>query len=114
MLKKIYRLSGTYLKNPKNIKTSYFNIKTVKNDLNINRFAFIVSKKIDKRAVVRNRIKRKVRAGIEELFSSIEKGNDFVFYPKKKAIDINQSQLLNELKNTFLKQGLIKWLKQSQ
>lgn len=108
MLKKIYRLTEVSLKSPKNITTPYFSIKSAKNNLEVSRFAFVVSKKVDKRAVVRNSVKRKLRSCVEEIFDRIENGNDFIFYPSQKAISSERGLILKEVESTFQKQGYLK------
>lgn len=107
MLKKPNRLKIVKLKNPKVISANYFSIKVVKNNMNESRFAFVVSKKIDKRAVIRNSLKRKLRSCIEEVFDNIGGGWDFVFYPKASLLSTQRGQLLKELKDVFRKYGFI-------
>lgn len=107
MLKKIYRLATPRLFGSKNIQSASFGLKTAKNNLDIPRFAFVVSKKLDKRAVVRNGTKRKLSSCIEEIFDRIKGGNDFVFYPKSLIIDINHQELLREIEIVFKKEGLL-------
>ena len=107
MLKKIYRLSNPRLSNPKTISSSFFTLKTAKNNLKFNRFAFIVTKKMDKRATIRNLTRRKLRSSIEEIFDRIELGNDFVFYPKSKIIQTDREGVLREVKKVFSNQKLL-------
>lgn len=109
MLSKEYRLTSAIKSGARSFSTPYFSLKTAKNNLEVSRFAFVVSKKIDKRATRRNSVRRKVRSVIEEMFDNIERGNDFVFYPKQKAIDGPREQIHEEIKklfeeNKFLKQ----------
>lgn len=49
-----------------------------KNNVSVSRFAVIVSNKIDKRATVRNRIKRIVRESLRHLTSRIAPATDCV------------------------------------
>lgn len=107
MLKKEYRASPV-LRGAKSFSTQYFRLNLAKNNLEISRFAFVVSKKIDKRAVVRNSLKRKVRSNIEEIFDKIKGGNDFIFYPKQTAIKATRDQIQEEIKNLFEKNQLLK------
>ena len=107
MLKRENRLTLVGLSNPKNIFTPLFSLKIAKNDQNLNRFAFIVSKKIDKRAVIRNSLKRKLRSCIEEIFDNIQKGHDFVFYPKSLLIKTEREEALKELKKTLIKERVM-------
>ncbi|MBI2621245.1 MAG: ribonuclease P protein component [Candidatus Levybacteria bacterium] len=108
MLKKENRLGKVKLIRPYNFNTSLFSLKTAKNNLGINRFAFVVGKKIDKRSTVRNSLRRKVRSCIEEIFDKIEKGRDFVFYPNPKSIEAERNDILFEITILFKKQGFIK------
>jgi ribonuclease P protein component len=107
MLKKAYRLSSVRLNNFNKIASDSFDIKIAKNNMEISRFGFVISKKIDKRAVIRNLIKRKLSRCIEEIFDRIETGSDFVFYPKLNAINIDQKSLAKELESVFKKERII-------
>jgi len=53
-----------------------FVLKIVKNNLDISRFAFVISKKISKKATVRNRIKRRLDNVIRADLPKIKKGWD--------------------------------------
>ena len=108
MLKKEYRLTSGSLSNPKNFKSPFFNLKIGKNSLEVNRFAFIISKKIDPRATQRNELRRKVRSCIEEIFDSIGKGYDFIFYPSAIAKKANREEILGEINKLFKENNLIK------
>lgn len=50
------------------------------------RFGFITSKKLDKRAVVRNRAKRLLREAVRENFDIFKKGVDVVLVAKRDVI----------------------------
>lgn len=107
MLKKIYRLSSLNLRSPKNISGELFNLKIGKNNLQVSRFGFVISKKIDKRASVRNALKRKLSRSIEEIFDKIETGYDIVFYPKNLALGATGEIISLEINKIFSKEGLI-------
>lgn len=51
-------------------------LKIAQNNLNISRFAFIVSKKVSTKAVVRNKIRRRLSSVAENNFHRIKKGFD--------------------------------------
>lgn len=108
MLKRENRLRTLRLNSPKTFSTPIFNLKIGKNSQEAKRFAFVVSKKIDKRAVVRNSLKRKFRSCIEEIFDNIGNGWDFIFYPKQAGIKSTREQILEEIKTIFLKSNLLK------
>ncbi len=87
MLKKKYRLLKETKFDKKDLYTSpFFVLKVTKNEKSFNRFGFIVSKKIDKRATVRNRVKRKIRVCIETNFDKIKPGYDMLFILKKQIL----------------------------
>jgi len=87
MLKKKYRLLKETKFDKKDIYTSpFFVLKTTRNDKSFSRFGFIVSKKIDKRATIRNKVKRKIRVCIETNFDKIKPGYDMLFILKKQIL----------------------------
>src|SRR5258706_9881333 len=70
----------------KTIHTPLFVLKVAKNDFLYNRYGFVVSKKIDKRATVRNRVKRVIRSCFEELNTRLVQGQDFLVIIKREAV----------------------------
>lgn len=102
MLKRKFRLPwGIKFNNNGLISAQLLTIKNKENGLLLNRFTTIVSKKIDKRAVVRNRIKRLINSCIEELYNHIHKGRDMVFIAKKEAIGKTRQEFYQELKRSL-------------
>ncbi len=79
----------------------------VRNDKKFSRFGFIVSTKVSKRAVKRNRIKRTFRLAVNGLLETVKDGYDFVFLVKKDAIEIKHDGLKKEIKIAFLRTGAI-------
>lgn len=65
--------------------TRFFLLKSKKQNLGFSRFGFVVSKKVDARAVVRNRLRRKL-ATIASA-AQTEKGYDMLVIVKKGAVD---------------------------
>ncbi len=53
-------------------------LRVEKNNKDVSRFGFVVPKKVSKKAVVRNRIKRRMREIIRKRLSGIKKGVDVV------------------------------------
>lgn len=97
MLKRENRLPKIFFKKEKQLNSSLFDLKIAKSGRSLSRFAFVISKKIDKRATVRNRIKRKFRNCIEENLSKISKGYDFLFILKKNIEKENYCENLISL-----------------
>ncbi len=108
MLKREYRLTFGSINKGKNFKLPLFNLRIGENPLEINRFAFIISKKVDARATERNALRRKVRSCIEEIFDNIKPGNDFIFYPSALAKDKDRAEILEEIKRIFKENNLLK------
>lgn len=76
-LKKDKDLQYVY-KRGRSFFTKDLGIKYVKNQFNVSRFAFIVSTKLDKRAVRRNRLKRQMSEIFRNRLKDIKKGFDLV------------------------------------
>jgi ribonuclease P protein component len=60
-------------------KEGFLIFKTVKNDLDKSRFGFIVSQKVSKQAVIRNKIKRRLRGAVIKRIKEIKTGTDNLF-----------------------------------
>lgn len=103
MFKRKFRLPrGTKFNNSGFVSTPLFTIKTKENGLFFNRFSITVSKKIDKRAVVRNRIKRLISSCLEELYDNLKQGYDTIIIVKNGAREVGKAQLCQEI-NLVLK-----------
>ncbi len=98
MLPKVNRLTKkkdfeTVFKNGKSVKSDFLIFRIVKNHLQENRFGFVVSKKVSPRAVVRNRVKRRLRKAAYNTLQGIKGPVDVVVITlpgieKKKYTDI--------------------------
>jgi ribonuclease P protein component len=83
MLPKINRLKKkkeieNIFKKGKTAGDGFLTLKILQNNSNISRFAFVVSKKVSTKAVVRNKVRRRLSATIENNFQIIKKGFDVV------------------------------------
>ena len=107
MLKRKYRLGNIHLIKPITVESSLFKIRTSENGLSINRFSIIVSKRVDRHSVVRNRIKRKLGASLNEIFDKIKGGRAFLIYPKAAVLEKDKSHITNELLDKFKKLHLL-------
>lgn len=63
----------------KTFKGDFLVVKLVENGLLASRFGFVVSKKVSTKAVARNKVKRRLRKIIEDVFVEIKKPVDVVF-----------------------------------
>ncbi len=108
MLAKQNRLpSSEKFDNSKSVVTKYFRVRIKPNMLSYNRFGFVVSKKVDKRAVVRNRLKRVLRELAQE-YKDIQPGKDMLFIVIKNFYTVSteeiQKTVSEVLKNLNLEQ----------
>jgi len=67
------------------------------------RFGFVISKKIDKRAVVRNRIKRLLRQAVRERLERIPDGFDIVFVVRPQIVGKNYEEVNSEFDKVLSK-----------
>jgi len=78
-------------------------LKWIKNNLPQSRFGIVVSLKIDKRATVRNKIKRRIRAVIRENVKNIKIGYDYLILTKPEIKTLTyqniEEKLMQFLKN---------------
>ena len=114
MLPKRYRLRkniefvATYAQK-KHVSCEYFVINLGKlkpNEDYVSKAAFVVSKKVDKRAVVRNKIKRRMREVYKSLIAenkTFPKWMSVVVSAKSAAKDIDFAVFNNELRTLFEK-----------
>lgn len=108
MFKKKYRLAPHIrFTNSSVYHTSFFTLKVAKNDQAHNRYGFIVTKRIDKRAVIRNQTKRKVRFCVEKLFTETKPGYDMLFLIKKDATSTDQKLIHETIYELFKKRNLL-------
>lgn len=63
-------------KKGKGFKEDFLFLKLLKNDLGENRFAIVVSRKVAKKAILRNKIRRRLREAIKNRASIRSKGED--------------------------------------
>lgn len=108
MLKKKFRLN---VKNKIRFTNSFnlplFTLRTVNNKLLYNRYQVIISKKIDKRAVVRNKLKRIFFRCFEKL-DNAKQGFDLLFILKKESLTHEENKICSIVKEVLQKEGFIK------
>lgn len=88
--------------------SSQFVLKERGNGFKINRFGIVVSKKIDKSAVGRNKIKRFFREALIEINKTMRVGHDILLIVKKEVLTRTESETRGAIINALAKLKLIK------
>jgi ribonuclease P protein component len=78
-----------------------FSLKAADNDLEVSRLGILISTKVSKKAVVRNLLKRQIRAVIQGEIPQLKTGKDLVIVVFSQILDKN----FKEIKE-FLELGL--------
>lgn len=113
MLPKEYRL-----RQEKDIKTLFacgksvfdvvLGVKYRRNNLSVSRFAVVVGAKISKRAVVRNLIRRRLRAVLEKYLENLRPGFDVIILVKEGVKKSSYANLESELLRLLERIGIKK------
>ena len=96
--------SENRLRNDKDIKTLF---ARGKNNLSTSRFAIVVGVKVSKKAVDRNRLKRRIRGIVEKHLGSIAIGYDVMFLVKKEAMVKTTPELEVQILRAFKRAKLV-------
>ena len=92
------------------ISTPFFNLFYVRRNGELaepSRFGFVVSTKLDKRAVKRNRVKRVFREAIRPLLPEIKDGFDFVFWVRRRSLEMKSDRMQAVIETVLKKSGLL-------
>jgi len=73
-------------KQGRSVQAALFRIKILKNNLEVSRFAIVISNKISKKAAVRNRLKRQISEILRINLTKIKRGFDVVIVVKPVII----------------------------
>lgn len=105
------------LKNDTDIKTLFakgrsvfdinFGMKYKKNSVSNSRFAIVVGTKVSKSAVVRNKIKRRIRAVLEKHMPEMKPGFDVLIMVKKEALTQTFDQVTHQIEHMLKRAKLL-------
>ena len=113
MLAKSFRLTQqkefkkTY-KIGKSASSSLFILKFVPNQKKTNCYAVVVSNKVSKKAVQRNKIRRQVKNWLKKKQTSLKTNFNIIIIAKPKAITADYSQIEEALQKLFSSRNLLK------
>lgn len=96
---KIGEFFGKNAPKPENIiKKTSFSFKIYKTDKVVPRFGVVLSASLDKKSVVRNKIKRAIFDFIHENIKKFPPA-DYLFFPSKKMTTLKRNEIINLLNN---------------
>jgi len=104
VLKKINRISsrkefGEIKNKGKLIGSPIFGVLVLKKEDDLKKFGFIISKKISKRAVDRNKIKRRMAEVLRKNLEKFEAGTRMVFLVKREILNKKIEEIEKEINN---------------
>lgn len=82
-------------------------VKAAPNHLPLSRVVVVVSKKVDKRAVVRNRNRRRVVAELESRWQTVRPGYDIVVTVRADLAEVSPAGLKKQLDQALVKAHVI-------
>jgi len=80
-----------------------FGVLRLENTDNVPKFAFVISTKISKLAVHRNRINRSLHEGVRRSLIMVDKGYDYVFLVKKSIETKSTNEIIKGVESFFAK-----------
>jgi ribonuclease P protein component len=80
----------------------YVTVFYMKTDIEIMRGVVVVPKKVSKKAVVRNKIKRQIRSLLSKCLITL-KNYDLMVVVKKESVGVSFSELAQDFENTVVK-----------
>lgn len=88
-------------KKGKAIQDAFFGVLYLENTDGVPKFAFVISTKISKLAVHRNRINRSLHEGVRRSLAMVPKNYDYVFLVKKSIETKSTQEIIREVESFF-------------
>lgn len=108
MLPRQNRLLATErLIHPKTIHSVSFILRTAASPTKSSRVGIIISKKVDKRAVKRNRLRRVIASGLQAFLPTIQSPTDLLFILKAKSVESDEQMLVQEVIQVLKKEKIL-------
>ena len=95
-------------KNGKIASNQNFTLRFLKNGKNTNRLGVVISKKVSKKAVKRNKLRRQIKAYFAQISNNLKTGYDLLINVKPTCLDLSYQKLTKSINYLLKKKGLIK------
>ena len=82
--------------------SNLFIIRYKKNEEKFSRFRVIISKKLESKAVKRNKLRRQIYESIRLNLENNIENNDYILIPKKKIIEKNYQEISEDIKENII------------
>jgi len=111
MLTKKHRLPKKRIEQVKNngryFQTPFFSLVYLAGRQVDSQFAFVLSKRVSKKATIRNKTKRLIAGSVREMMADVRSGFWVVFLVKKAALGQNKEVLSQAVQDAFDRIGLL-------
>ena len=110
-MKRIFHLTQKkdFLRVKQDGRTIHHNLVVLayaQNGMGVSRFAVVASKKVGN-AVTRNRIRRRIKACLQESWQSVKPGWDLIFYSRTPVNEANYQEINKAIKHLLEKAGVL-------
>ncbi len=93
-------------KNGKMFGNRDFTLRYIKNEKSTNRLGVVVSKKVSKKAVKRNKLRRQIKEYLSTINVKLAQGYDYLITVKPNSLGQSYQDLVKSLDHLFKKKGL--------
>lgn len=93
-------------KKGKSYSCKYLKVYVLNTDLPRQRYGFSISKKVSKKAVERNKLKRQLSFVIREELKSLKNGTDVIFVIRNVILDLSFNDMKNNVTELLKKANL--------
>ncbi|MDD3531764.1 MAG: ribonuclease P protein component [Candidatus Shapirobacteria bacterium] len=111
MLTKKHRLPKKRIEQVKGggryFQTPFFTLVYLSGRRTASQFAFVLSKRVSKKATIRNKTKRLIAGSVREIMTDLKSGFWAVFLVKRAALDQGKEVLSEVVRDSFNKVGLL-------